>query len=143
MPRRHQPPGEGVVALSKRRVRPQVPVSVFVVSLAGPAKIVRVWPIGRAWKAVRRHDACWCRVNDDGDVTFLDRAPDAPDRAWFGILLPNDPGGISREARERQEFLDRYNPRGRYRRGANRFVSAMQRSMEPGAVSFHDQTGRR
>ena len=109
----------------------------------GPAKIVRVWPIVRAWKAVRRQEAYWCRVNDDGDVTFLDRAPDAPGRPRFGILLPDDPSGISREARERQELLDRHNPNSPARRTAKWLVNDTLRSAQPGAVSFHDRIGRR
>ena len=131
--------------MSKRRVRPQVSVSVFVVSLAGPAKIVRVWPVGRAWKAVRRHTAEWCSVNDNGDAMFLDVAPAAPDRPWFGILLHRDPGGFTPEAYHRHAILWGYPERGDGLgvREAREAIRQALRDIQPGAVSFHDRTGRR
>ena len=124
----------------------QVRVSVFVVTLAGPAVVVRVWSLNRARRAVRRHEAEWCYVNGNGDATLLPTAPDSLDLPRFGVLLRRDPGGFTREAYQRHAILRGYPLRDDFRSAvweAEQIIAATQRAAQPGAVSFHDRTGRR
>lgn len=124
----------------------QVRVSVFVVTLVGPAVVARVWSFATAQRAVRRHAAEWCRVDDDGNATLLPAAPDALDCPWFGILLHRDPGGFTPEAYRRHALLRDYPVPDAFQSAvweAKQIIAEALRAAQPGAVSFHDRTGRR